>query len=179
LSADQIVTSQPHIHTQSISLKKFIQATFSCYTTLLGHAVHIDACSGVDDDGHAVNTDETSLKDGAAVDSVRVAEVTVSIVENIMQLNYTYQETPPRTLSGAQPVAMGMFRLETSMPSRTLIRPLVSESTWLEFLTFWQHWAPPEEEPPVEPVGTAATAAARRTRGAKNCMFGIERRRWS
>jgi hypothetical protein len=93
----------------------------------------------VDDDGHAVDADEASLKDGAAVDSVRVAEVTVSIVEHIMQLNYTYQETPPRTLSGAQPVPMGMFRLETLMPSRAKMIALVTELTWLEFCTFWQH----------------------------------------
>jgi hypothetical protein len=64
-----------------------IQATFSYYTASYGYAVRIGACLGVDDDGHAVDGDKASLSDGAAVDSVRVAEVTVSIVEHIMQLN--------------------------------------------------------------------------------------------
>jgi hypothetical protein len=137
----------------------------------------------VDDDGDAVDADEArALNGGAAVDSVRVAVLTVSIVEHTVQLNYTYQETPPRTAIGTQPVPMGMFRAEMSMPSRVLIRPLVTESTWLEFLTFWQHWADPVE------VGTgalevvvpvAAATATRRARGAKICMFGIERRRCS
>jgi hypothetical protein len=102
--------------------------------------------------------------------------MTVNIVEHTMQLNYTYQETPPRMAIGVQPVPMGMFRLETLMPSRAKIRPLVIESIWLEFLTFWQHWADPVE------VGTgalevvvpvAAATATRRARGAKNFMFGI------
>jgi hypothetical protein len=93
----------------------------------------------VDDDGHTVDADEGSLKDGAAVDGVRVAVMTVSIVEYGIKSNYTYQETPPRTLIGAQPVPMGMFRLETLMPSRAKMTALVTELTWLEFLTFWQH----------------------------------------
>jgi hypothetical protein len=111
----------------------------NCYTTTLSHAIHIGACLEVEDNGHAVDADERPLSDGAAVDSVRVATLIVSIVEHIMQFNYTYQETPPRIAIGVQPVPMGMFRLETLMPSRAKIRPWVSEPTWLEFLTFWQH----------------------------------------
>jgi hypothetical protein len=97
------------------------------------------ARSDVDDDGHTVEADEGRLSDGTTVDSVRVATLIVSIVEHIMQINYTYQETPPRTAIGVQPVPMGMFRSETLMPSRAKIKPLVTESIWLEFLTFWQH----------------------------------------
>jgi hypothetical protein len=53
------------------------------------------------------------------------------------------QETPPATATGVQPVPMGMLSAEMSMPSRPVSRPSVTESSELEFLTFWQHWAPP------------------------------------
>jgi hypothetical protein len=166
-------------HTKN-QAQKIDSIAFSGYTTSYGYAVHIGACLEVNDDGHAVDADEGLLINGAAVDSVRVAVMAVSIFKHTMQFDYPYQETPPAMAIGAQPVPMGMFRAETSMPSRAKIRPLVTDETELEFWTFWQHWAPlVGAEPPVEPVGTAATVAARRTRGAKNCMFGIERRRWS
>jgi hypothetical protein len=63
---------------------------------------------------------------------------------------------------------MGTFRVETSIPSRVLIRPAVTELTSLEFWTFWQHWAPVDG---LVPVGMAVATAARARRGAKNCMF--------
>jgi hypothetical protein len=130
----------------------------------------------VDDDGHTVDADERPLSDGAAVDSVRVAVMTVSIVKYGIKLNYTYQETPPRIAIGVQPVPMGMFRLETLTPSRAKMSVFVTELTLLEFCTFWQHWADPVA------VGTgalevvvpvAAATATRRARGAKNFMVGI------
>jgi hypothetical protein len=51
----------------------------------------------------------------------------------------TYHETPPATAIGVQPVPMGTFRPEMSIPSRVKIRPLVTDDTELEFSTFWQH----------------------------------------
>jgi hypothetical protein len=53
-------------------------------TTSHGYAVHIGACLEIDDDGHAVDADEGLLINGAAVDSVRVAVMVVSIFKHTM-----------------------------------------------------------------------------------------------
>jgi hypothetical protein len=67
------------LHTK-YQAQKIDSIAFSGYTTSYGYAVHIGACLEVDDDGHAVDADEGLLINGAAVDSVRVAVITVSVV---------------------------------------------------------------------------------------------------
>jgi hypothetical protein len=110
----------------------------------------------VDGDGNTVDANELGYEvirtpvhvPNSAIDSRARTEphVTVLVLLSMKlddisstEATGTYQETPPRTATGVQPVPMGTFRLLISMPSRARIMPLVTESTVLEFWTFWQH----------------------------------------
>jgi hypothetical protein len=92
----------------------------------------------------AVAADELRGEDLAAGDTNCVAALTVDIVGHTMQLNYTYQEAPPPTLIEVQSVPMGMFKPQTSTPSRDNSTPKRElELISLEFWTFWQHCGVP------------------------------------
>jgi hypothetical protein len=95
--------------------------------------------SEVDDDGDAVDPNERTLVDSATVDVVLVAAGPVSTGACMKSEEGAYHWTPPRISMGVQPVPMGTFRAETSMP----MADLTSEATvaLLLFSTFWQHCA--------------------------------------
>jgi hypothetical protein len=95
-------------------------------------------------DGHAVDADTRYVKDLGASDNIRITILTVNIVENTMQLSYTYQESLLAALIGVQPVPIGTFKPEITTPSRPKSWPEGElEPISFEFWTSRQHCGVP------------------------------------
>jgi hypothetical protein len=89
----------------------------------------------VNGDGHAVDADTRCVSDLGASDNIRITILTVNIVENTTQLNYTYQEALPPTSIEVQPMPIGMFEALVLRPSAAT-RSLNNTALGLKFTTF-------------------------------------------